>query len=271
MIPIPEPHLRFLRLLGLDPQAPTLAYLREIVFQTVCRVPFENVSKLLLYRDEGIGRALTIDEFLDGIEHRDLGGTCYSCNPFLAGLLRALGFDADLLAADMSVPNIHTTVRVRLHGLEYHVDAGYGGPFREPLCLDDLPETICEGSIRYRVERHPEGDVEVTQFSAAGRLHGYRAHGPARSPDFFLPVILDSFQPGKTFMTCLRIVRIFPDHSVELHNRTLTVHRGGESQTSNLASMAELRSTAADQLAMPRCPIEEAVDILATLNGQDLF
>jgi arylamine N-acetyltransferase len=272
MSPIAASHLRFLRLIELDRQAPTLAYLREIVFQTVCRIPFENVSKLLLIHRERAGRPLTSHEFLDGIEHHDLGGTCYSCNPFLAGMLRDLGFDASLLGADMSVPNIHTAVRVRLDGREYHIDAGYGGPFRQPLCLDDLPATVHEGAIRYLVDREPEsGDVEVTQFSATGRLHGYRCHGPARSPEFLLPIILDSFHPGKTFMSCLRIVRIFPEHSVELYNRTLTVHRASESRARDLASISELRSAVANELAMPRCPIGEAIETLESLTGKGLF
>src|ERR1035438_69834 len=52
------------------------AALDEIVRRHLCRVPFENVSKLLLLGREGAGRVTMLAEFLDGIEHRDLGGTC---------------------------------------------------------------------------------------------------------------------------------------------------------------------------------------------------
>ena len=99
----------------------------------ICRVPFENISKLLLIGREGTPRPTRLPEFLDGIERQDLGGTCYSNNPFLVELLRALGYDADLLGADMSSPNVHTVIRVRLDGAEWHVDAGYGGPFWRPI------------------------------------------------------------------------------------------------------------------------------------------
>jgi N-hydroxyarylamine O-acetyltransferase len=272
MSPLTDSHRRYLRLLELDQQPVSLDYLREIVFQQVCRVPFENLSKLLLVRREGDGRVITLDEYLDGIEHHDLGGTCYTCNPFLVELLHALGFEASLLGADMSVPNIHTSIRVRLDGRGYHVDAGYGGPFREPLCIDQFPESVHEGGTRYVFDRVPQSkDIQVTQFSSNGRVHGYRAHGPARNPEFFRPIVLDSFAPGKTFMSCLRIVRIFPGHSVELHDRSLTVHDAGESRTVELASMDELREAVADQFAMPRCPVEEAVATLEILTGRHWF
>src|SRR5579862_6628457 len=100
-----EPYVRYLRLLGCDTPPQGEDGLQEIVRRHVWRAPFENISKLLLFAREGKGRIITLAEFLDGIEHQDLGGTCYSSNPYLARLLRALGYDADLLGADMSTPN----------------------------------------------------------------------------------------------------------------------------------------------------------------------
>ena len=107
---------RYLRLLGIQGIPAGLAGLREIVARHLCRVPFENVSKLTLFGREGAGRVTTISEFLDGIENYDLGGTCYTNNPYLAELLQALGYDADLLGADMTKPDVHTVIRVRIDG-----------------------------------------------------------------------------------------------------------------------------------------------------------
>src|SRR5437870_9944573 len=105
---------RYLRVLGIDGIPSGLDGLRLIVRRHLIRVPFENVSKLLLFEREGGGRAFTLPEFLDGIEHHDLGGTCYTCNPYLSELLRSLGYHADLLGADMTTPNVHTCIRVHL-------------------------------------------------------------------------------------------------------------------------------------------------------------
>jgi arylamine N-acetyltransferase len=262
---------RYLRLLGIAAPVNGISGLERVVSAHVCRVPFENVSKLLLFAREGAGRPTELAEFLDGIEHSDLGGTCYTNNPFLIELLRELGYDADLLGADMSTPNVHTVIRVRLDGAQWHVDAGYGGPFRQPIPLDGLPVSIVNGEYRFAFQRSGD-DVELALLRGGTRLHGYVAHGPARPFEFFHPVILRSFQTGQTFMTNLRIVRYFEDgRAAEIFNSMLTVHSGSESRSVELGSVAELRSAVADDLGLPRCPVEEAVDVLERLTGRPLF
>ncbi|MBZ5620369.1 MAG: arylamine N-acetyltransferase [Acidobacteriia bacterium] len=232
----------------------------------LCRVPFENVSKLLLFGREGAGRPTTVSEFLDGIEHYDLGGTCYTSNPFLAELLAALGYDTDLLGADMSAPNVHTVIRVRMGGVNYHVDVGFAAPFREPMRFDEPAHEIADGDERFVVENY-----SVTVFSGRERLYGYVAHDPPRSLESFSPIILDSYSPGQTFMSCLRITRFFEDHTAEIRNTTLIQSKGGESRQTTLNSLAELESAVAHDLAMPRCPIEQAVAVLERVTGKPLF
>ena len=272
MMNIPEPHRRYLRLIGIDGTPSGLEGLEEIVRRHVCRVPFENVSKLLLIGREGAGRATTFDEYLDGIERLDLGGTCYTNNPFLTELFRILGYDADLLGADMSAPNIHTSIRVRIAGVEYHVDAGYGGPFLRPIRLDQLPHEIRHGHDRYVFDRDRGGEGhEMAIYRGEERLHGYVVHGPPRQFEFFLPTILDSYLPGKTFMTCLRIVRFFEDRAVELLNRTITCCRGTETSQRELSSLPELEAAMKNDFSMPRCPVNQAVEILQQITGHSFF
>jgi N-hydroxyarylamine O-acetyltransferase len=272
MAGIPEPYRRYLRLLGIKGAPSGLDGLEEIVCRHVCRVPFENVSKLLLIHRVGTGRATTLSEFLDGIEHLDLGGTCYTNNPFLTELLRALGYEADLLGADMSTPNIHTSIRVCIAGVDYHVDAGYGGPFLRPIRLDRLPHEIRHGADRYVFDRcrNPEGH-EMAMYRGQERLHSYVVHGPPRQFEFFTETILDSYVPGRTFMSCLRIVRFFEDRSVELLNRTLTCTRGSETSQRELENLPELEAVMKDDFSMPRCPIKQAVEILQQITKKPLF
>lgn len=266
------PWSRYLRLLGFDEPPQGLDGLRELVGRHLCRVPFENVSKLLLVAREGAGRPTTLPEFLDGIEHRDLGGTCYSSNPFFAALLNALGYDADLLGADMDRPDIHTGIRVRLAGVEYHVDVGYAAPFRGPVPLGRLPHRIAHGEFLYVFDRCRERDgLELAVFKGAERVHGYVVHPPARSPQYFTPIILDSYKPTRTFMQCLRITRFFEDHAVELRNNTLTRYRGSGCSRTALASAAELEAAVREEMALPRCPVREALDVLERMTGRSLF
>jgi arylamine N-acetyltransferase len=256
---------RYLRLLGIDEAPQGVEGLRLIVRRHLIRVPFENVSKLLMFDREGAGRAFTLDEFLDGIEHHDLGGTCYTVNPRLAELLQALGWEAELLGADMTNPDVHVCVRVN-HGPGYLVDVGFAAPFREPIALDRLPTPVVEGTHRYMFDRHSRG------YSLSfGDSLSYVAHEPPRTVEYFAGVIRDSFAPSAHFMNHLRIARFFDDYSVELLDRTMKMHRHGRTEEREFATMAQLEAAVRTEFAMPRCPVREAVAVLERIMGNALF
>jgi arylamine N-acetyltransferase len=270
---LPEIYQRYLRLLGIEGLPSGLDGLRALVRAHLLRVPFENVSKLLLFGREGGGRFFTLPEFLDGIEQYELGGTCYGANPFLADLLRALGYETDLHGANMPPRlNVHTSLRVRIDSRAYHVDVGYGGPFREPISLDRLPFEMVEGAHRYVLDRDPRGEgFEMSVFTGEERVHGYIVHGPPRPLEFFTPAMQNSFGPGATFLNCLRICRFFDSHSVTLLNGSLSIHRGALATYRELNSAAEIETALADDLQMPRCPAREAIDIMERISGKPLF
>ncbi len=265
-------HVRYLRLLGCDTPPSGLDGLCQLVSRQVCRVPFENVSKLLLYGREQSGRITELSEYLDGIEYRDLGGTCYSANPYFAQLLAALAYDVHLLGATMSTPNVHTCMRVRVEGRAYHVDVGYGAPFRAPVPLDRLPVEIRDGTERFVLRRSEDtGEVTVGVFSGRDRLHGYRVHDEPRTFDFFRQTVLDSYLYGKTFMSCVRVARFTGEGSAHLRNCVLTVNEAGKQATRELRNMSELQAAFAGPLGMPRCPVHEAVAVLEQVTGQRFF
>ncbi len=270
---IGQEHERYLRLLGFMEIPTGLEGLRAIVAAHLERVPFENVSKLLLFGREGKGRPFTFKEFLDGIEHADMGGTCYSSNLFLFELLRALRYDTTLLSADMSSPDVHSSIRVQLDGVEYHVDVGYAAPFCRPIPLNQMPQTIIAGSSRYVISqvRHEHDRYEVAHIVDGTRRHGYVVHPPARVPEFFRSAILASYRPESTFMQCLRISRVVSGDVVDLRNRTLVVSRGGSSTTTKLDSVADLRRAVDNVLRMPRCRFEEAISLLQDTTAGSFF
>lgn len=270
---LPEIYQQYLRVLGVEDVAAGFDGLCALVRAHLLRVPFENVSKLLLFGREGSGRFLTLPEFLKGIEHHDLGGTCHSCNPFFADLLRALGYDVDLHGGNMPPRiNCHTSLRVRIDSRAYHVDVGYGGPFREPISLDCLPFEMVEGAHRYVFDRDPSGEgYEMAVFTGEERIHGYIVHGPPRSREFFAPAMQNSFAPDAAFLNCLRICRFFDDYSVTLLDRDLSIHRGAQTTRRELNSVAEMESVFAADLQMPRSPAKAALDILERNTGKPLF
>ncbi len=267
-----DPYKRYFRLLGIEDLPSGLEGLRTLVRRHLAIVPFENVSKLLLCDRAPSGHITSLPEFLDGIEFSDLGGTCYTNNPFLTDLLRALGYDAELLGADMSRPNVHTCIRARIGSVAYHIDVGFGAPFREPLRLDRLPVKIEEGTNRYLLETDPgSSGLRLRMLSGEDPGPAYVVHAPARPREFFNRVVLDSFAPASTFMNCLRISRVFEAHSLDLIDRTLYRHEAGKTAIAHLESLKELQAAVKDQFGMPRCPIEHAVAILERLTGKPFF
>ncbi len=162
--------------------------------------------------------------------------------------------------------------RASLADGEHHVDVGYAAPFDEPIRLDRLPHAIDWGRHRYVLERSGRSDTfALSHFEDGERRHGYLVHPPAREAGFFLPAVIASFEPSRTFMRCLRIARFFDGYSVDLHDRLLTISSRDSSSQTRLDTPAELKRACDDLLHMPRCPIEEAVAVLEHVGGVAFF
>jgi N-hydroxyarylamine O-acetyltransferase len=99
-------------------------------------VPFENL-------DIALGREIVLDEaalWRKIVEHRR-GGFCYELNGLFVLLLRALGFQVDMLSAEVAGstgefgPEFdHMTLLVHLEK-DWIADVGFGDSFRRPLLL----------------------------------------------------------------------------------------------------------------------------------------
>ena len=158
------------------PAAPDLATLRHLQERHLAAVPFENLSSHL-------GEAVVLDEdaLFGKIVGRQRGGFCYELNGLFAALLRALGFDAALHAAQvfradgtLGPPLDHAAIVVSLDSRDWLVDVGFGRFARHPLPLSavdaqldadgeflilDAPhgdfDVLLDGKPQYRLERRP--------------------------------------------------------------------------------------------------------------------
>jgi len=256
---------RYLGLLGQPAAPPSLDALTDLVAAHMKRIPFENVSKLL-YRKHSTNRGyIPLSEFLDGIELYNFGGTCYSNNFYMNRLLRFLGYDAKLCAADIAVegapPNGHMYSLVTLNGRGYIVDVGYGAPFMEPLPRDGAEDVVVElGHERYVLKpANGDGISHLQQHENGAIVHGYRAKPEPREPDFFAPVIARSLSAQAPFMRSFRAVQFEPGYALSVRNLTLTEMKGRESTTRQLADRKELVETMVKRFGMPRDRVEEAV------------
>lgn len=122
---------------------PSAETLRALQVAHLHAVPFENLS---IHSGESI--VLEDEALFTKIVKRRRGGFCYECNGLFAALLRALGFEVTMLAAEVAKkdggytqPFEHMTLMVN-GAQRWLVDVGFGDSFLEPLLLDERSEQV---------------------------------------------------------------------------------------------------------------------------------
>lgn len=252
---------RYLAVLGVHPARPSLGHLRQLVTAQLTRVPFENISKLLA-RQRGQETIPSLEEYLEGIERSNFGGTCYVNNPYFNLLLNHLGYDAALCGADMSAPDVHIVTVVQLEGREHLVDVGYAAPFYEPLPLDlDRHHVVDFGETRYVLHPRDElGRSRMDLLRDGGRIHGYLAKPEPRQLGDFEGVIRASYRPSATFMNAVVVQRFFADRSVRIHNLTLTESTPGGSRVTRLAGTEQLVAAVEERCGIAADLVRAAVE-----------
>ena len=146
--------------------------LRELHKAHLLAVPFENLD-IHLERPIVLDEHRLIRKIVDGRR----GGFCYELNGAFCTLLRALGFEASMLSAEVAradgsfgPPFDHMTLLVELEE-RWLADVGFGDSFREPLRLDDRGEQL-ENSDAHRLKEdrehlvleRREGDLWTPQY-----------------------------------------------------------------------------------------------------------
>ena len=143
--------------------APNAGTLRLLQLAHLRTVPFENLSI-------HSGEPVVLDDraLFEKIVSRRRGGFCYELNGLFAALLRGLGFEVEMLSAQVANaegifgPDFdHMTLMVK-RADRWLVDVGFGDSFLEPLRLDE-ESTQGHGNHTYRIEREGEFLVLMKQ------------------------------------------------------------------------------------------------------------
>jgi N-hydroxyarylamine O-acetyltransferase len=204
-------------------------------------VPFENLS---MYWGEPI--VLADEAFFEKIVRRRRGGFCYELNGSFAALLRALGFDVQMLAGGVMDPRgefrpdfDHMVLLVTL-AERWLVDVGFGDCFREPLLLDERNEQV-QGRRAYRIEDVGDGRLILLQRGESGEWKAqYRfSHDPHVLADYAGMCHYHLTSP-KSFFAQGRICSLpTQDGRVTLSEMRLIITRGGTREERVLESEEE--------------------------------
>jgi len=165
---------------------PDLATLAALQRAHLAAVAFENLD--VYYRT---GVEVGADWALDKVVGRGRGGWCFELNTAFSELLRAVGFDVSLRAADVlfgdeppETPD-HLTLQVTVDDRPWLVDVGFGDAFCRPLALD-VSDAQDGESRPYRI-RTDDGHVLLEAESDGEWSSHYRFRPVDIELDIFEP------------------------------------------------------------------------------------
>jgi N-hydroxyarylamine O-acetyltransferase len=218
------------------PIEPNADVLRSIHRAHMWAVPFENL-------DISLKRPIVCNEerFLQKIVNERRGGFCYELNGAFAALLRALGFDVNLLSARVprgeagDGPEFdHLALLLNLEE-PWLADVGFGDSFLEPLRL--TPGIEQEQAMgRFRIQPRSHGELVMQRLDANG---GWKAQyvfslQPRALSDFAEMCHYHQTSPESHF-TQKRICSLATSQGrITLSENTLIVTRDGKREERSL-------------------------------------
>jgi len=117
----------YFKKIGVKPKKLSLGLIEEIQQKHLETFTFNNIAVLL-----NKPLSLDINDIIDKIVTKNLGGYCFEHNKLIHDVLRYLGFDVRILIArvlnnaKVESPRTHRITLLNFKGKEYLIDAGFG-------------------------------------------------------------------------------------------------------------------------------------------------
>ena len=232
------------------------------------RVPFENVSKIYYRKIKKMNGIPSFEQFVDGIEKYNFGGTCYPNNNYFNLLLNHLGFDVKLCGADMSKPDVHLMNIVNLDGNEFIVDTGYAAPFLKPIPRNlNRNFEIAIGEIKYVIKPQDEFKRTTVVLYVKDELsHGYTVKPQSRKIEEFSVPIENSFNERSTFVHSLYLTRFYEDSMINIFNLKKTVYQGNDTNVYDIKNREELLELVHKYFNIPVHIVDSVIKEMSKLN-----
>lgn len=249
----------------------TLQALQRAHAQTIA---FENL-------DPWLGREVALD--LTALQSKMVtggrGGYCYEHNLLLGAVLRALGYVVTDLAARVvwnlppgltERPRTHMLLKVSADGVDWLVDAGFGGfTLTAPLRLGERGTQLTAQAPCRLVADEAEPTLERLEVQWQGEwqpLYSF-GHERQRLADYAMSSWYLSHHPDSMFRLALMAALPLADGSRwTLRERRLTLHRpDGKAESRQLDTPAALRQALSEIFGLRLDDLPELDDRLATL------
>ncbi|MYT32150.1 MULTISPECIES: arylamine N-acetyltransferase [unclassified Streptomyces] len=208
------------RIAAARPAVADVEALRALQLRHLRAVPFENLA---IHLGEEI--VLAEQPLVDKIVEARRGGFCYELNGAFAALLRALGYEVELLSArvfgpeGLGIPYDHLALRVHTPTGPWLVDVGFGQNSHYPLRLDSDADQNDPGGV-FRIVEAPAGDLDVYRD---GDPQYRLEQRPRELRDFEAGCWWQRTSPTSHFRQSLVCSRLTETGRVTLSGRTLVI------------------------------------------------
>jgi len=242
------------RRIGFDGHlTPTLATLARLIERHAATIAFENIE-VLAGRVPDLSRAALERKMVRGAR----GGYCYEQNALFQAVLGAIGFDVAALEArvragvpaDVVTGRTHMALQVRVEGVDYLADVGFGGLApTTPVPLED--ESLTADRVgAYRIVA--ADDDKLLQLVHGGESTDcYRIVASRPEPrDHELGNWFVATHPGSMLGRNLLAGIATAAGRLTLFNRKLTLRTREGTQENTLRSRAEFAAVLADDFRL---------------------
>ncbi|WP_078427879.1 arylamine N-acetyltransferase [Alkalihalobacterium alkalinitrilicum] len=264
--------IKYLNYLNLQLEKPSYKYLEQICNAQLNTFPFENISKLLYFRNHNYNNfeMPSFEKFTKNYSEYNFGGTCYILNSNLMFLLKELGFDC----YHVMLGNEHMGIIVKIENERFYVDCGAAAPFFKPVCFENGIQNITHfGKDKvYLLSVEPKSNrykyVRYTNGKQNGKTWHFNSRQEVKVSDFH-EVIEKSNKPNALFMSILRcqLYQTGKQRSVSLVNNKFGIrYSSGETVVKTLSSTEEISKVLLEEFKLPKLPVKEAIEVLKTIN-----
>lgn len=146
-----------LEFLEINQTSPNLENLIHLFDSYLHKVPWENVSRLLKYRNHNLKECPRFpEEFWNGAIEFGTGGTCFDSNGAFFRLLKHIGYEGYLTINDVlgEPAGMHGALVIVQDGYKWLVDVGY--PLHSMFSIDPHKKTSHQ-SVSYSIQSEPWG------------------------------------------------------------------------------------------------------------------
>ena len=236
--------------LKIKPGELSLQLVEEIQKKHLENFSFNNIAVLLKQPV-----SLEIEDIIEKIVIKDLGGYCFEHNKLLHDVLQLLGFNVRILIArvinnqDIDTPRTHRITLLEWQDNKYLVDVGFG-----VLC-PNMPlkiNAIDDGSQKYRIIQNKDNDYRLEVLTPKGYFSLYTFNlATYTQSDCIMGNFYSSNYPNAVFVNNLVIALQRQDITLSLRNNTY--HKIGEETTEmiDITDHMQLRSIINDDFNIP--------------------